>query len=153
MCNKTNKNNISYNLDSWQKIHVTQLAYTRNLYLVMSFAAIGYSVKMIDNNIILSTFLFLAVISHALSSYFGIKVASNESENYRLKYKIARQITKTGSYEEKDEEKCTDLEQKNKKHLGYQKVFLLIGFGLLLIHLILYYVHQTNLLDFLCKYI
>src|ERR1041385_8980540 len=100
---KPDFNRKLYNIDNWQQLHVQQLSYTRNLVIILSSAALGYSLNKIDPTST-DTFNLLFIISSIIlliSIGIGFIIAYGESENYRLKYLISRNILRNKSFGEK----------------------------------------------------
>jgi hypothetical protein len=104
-----------YNVDNWQKLHVQQLSYTRNLVIILASAALGYTLSLLDNNLSHTIKMSLKIISlfYLTSIAIGVLIAYTESKNYRLKYYISRKIEKSQPFEE-EEKQCTAIEYKNK---------------------------------------
>ncbi|MFZ6664631.1 hypothetical protein [Peijinzhouia sedimentorum] len=123
-----------YNLNSWKGIHVGQLAYTRNLVIILATASLGFSLtllfdkKLTDCEQLIATKTTCGLL---LASVFcGLLIAILESENYRLKYKIGRKIESCHEqFEnlpteiERLQNKCTSLESKN-RILNYVQLIL-----------------------------
>ncbi len=129
----------NYSIESWQRFHVTQLAYIRNLFIILSTAFIGFIAKLILDKDISNTFNLGLIKSSGLifliSLIIGIVLSVCESRNYRLKYKISRMILRIDEKMkiENDEEfrkvecKCTCLESLNKILFYSQLVTFLLA--------------------------
>ncbi len=117
-----------YDIQTWQKIHVQQLSYTRNLIIVLSLAALGFTIKLLTPDLNCSYSILLKIVSllFLTSIIVGLFISFYESENYRLKYRIARNIFKNKPYE-RDEQDCTNFESRNKCLLFLQSIFFVIA--------------------------
>lgn len=86
----------SYDIKSWQALHVKQLSYVRNLFLILSTALTGFVVSLVFSSheeicivvylLKTSGILFLIPIS------LGIWMSINESKNYRLNIKFLERL-------------------------------------------------------------
>ena len=123
-----------YDLESWKGIHVAHLAYTRNLVIVLATASLGFALNFLFKNELFNCeqILLLKISSGLLlvSIFIGLLIAILESENYRLKYKIARTLEKNEdpfdklpSDIESLQGKCSSLESLN-RFLIYQQMIL-----------------------------
>ncbi len=128
--NKDDYNKKVYKIDNWQKLHVQQLSYTRNLVIILASAALGYTLSLLNNDLTCNLKLLLKIISlvYLISITIGVFIAYSESENYRLKYYISRKIEKLQPFE-KEEQSCTSIEGRNKWLIKTQ----LILFGIAII--------------------
>ena len=117
-----------YSIDNWQKIHVQQLSYTRNLFIILASAALGYTLSLINHDLeCIYSILFKILSFIYLSSIaFGAFIAYSESENYRLKYLIARNLERSLPIEE-EEKQCSKIESRNRGLIIIQLVLFLIG--------------------------
>ncbi|WP_456457946.1 hypothetical protein [Reichenbachiella sp.] len=136
----------SYDIKSWQSLHVKQLSYVRNLFLILSTALTGFVVSLVfssqeEISIVVyllktSGILFLIPIS------LGLWISINESKNYRLKYKISRTVRRDSKpldnreYREL-EDQCSSLEELNRILFKGQLVVFLLAFICLLVALLL----------------
>jgi hypothetical protein len=130
-----------YNIDSWLKIHITQLNYTRNLILTLAVASLGFTIGKwialgswgdnLSRGLTLFGSLFLVI-----SIMTGLKIAMDDSENYRRYRKISRLIEQSdiAPEQEFDEsiikaevEICDRIENQNRERGKYQIIFFLIG--------------------------
>ena len=125
-----------YDLGSWQGIHVGQLAYTRNLVMILATASLGFTINLLlDKNLTECGKIIGIKTSSGLllsSILFGLVMAILESENYRLKYKIGRMIENhEGNFEKLPEDIgrlqrfCSNLETTN-RFLIYGQLFLFL---------------------------
>jgi len=104
-----------YNVDNWQKMHVQQLSYTRNLIIILASAALGYTLNLLSQDLSCAFEILFKIlcILYLISVAVGLLIAYSESENYRMKYYISRKIEKSQPFD--DEEKiCTSIETRNK---------------------------------------
>lgn len=133
-----------YDTKTWQNIHVAQLSYTRNLLIILAVASLGFTVTQIGGSHTDPFKLFkfdlpLAGLSFLISIALGLLIALLESTNYRLKYKIARDILQGHDFE-KLQSKCSKIEFFNGWALIGQ-VFLFL-FGVIIL-CVTYYGHLT----------
>ncbi len=94
--NPDDYNKKIYNVDNWQKLHVKQLAYTRNLVILLASAALGYTLNTLtpkSGNVLNVLFIIVSLL-FLISIAIGFIIAYGESKNYRLKYHISRIILK-----------------------------------------------------------
>ncbi|RKF03978.1 hypothetical protein C8N26_1610 [Tenacibaculum lutimaris] len=134
----------SYDIKSWQSLHVKQLSYVRNLFIFISTALTGFISSLIFSDKQLSFFvnilLKISAIGYIIPISIGIWIAINESKNYRLKYKISRIVKRFEQPSEnpefkKIEAECTCLENMNKFLFKSQLLTFLGAFLVLLIAL------------------
>lgn len=119
-----------YDVTTWLNIHITQLAYFRNLLIIMSFAEIGYVVNYFDktqNHISNEAWwLFISMVINIISIGIGLLLAWRAQENFRLKRKISRILVKNDDIlNAKDEYKivekeCEKLESGNRIYIKLQ---------------------------------
>lgn len=117
-----------YNIDNWQKLHVQQLAYTRNLFIILASAALGYTLSSLNHDLecVYAILLKILCLVYLLSIAIGAFIAYAESENYRLKYLIARNIERSLPFEE-EEKRCSRIEGRNRCLIVIQIVLFLLG--------------------------
>jgi|SRR6185312_8113642 len=117
-----------YSIDNWQKLHVQQLAYTRNLFIILSSAALGYTLSSLNHGLesVFAIILKILCLVYLLSIAIGAFIAYAESENYRLKYLIARNIERSLSFEE-EEKYCSEIESRNRCLIVIQIALFLLG--------------------------
>lgn len=118
-----------YDIKTWQNIHVKQLSYTRNLILILATASLAFTINTFkgQNYGVCQEYLIkVAGILFLFSIACGLLIAIFESKNYRLKYKIARNIERDMNFKE-DEKKCTHVETCNKHAFRFQIAFFLSG--------------------------
>ncbi len=113
----------TYDIKSWQSIHVTHLSYIRNIFIILSITLIGFIVSLIFSESLDSNDISLLLKYNAMAFIIplgiGIFIAIKESENYRLKYKASRLIRRYKKPEKDEkfkqiEKDCTRLEKQNK---------------------------------------
>jgi len=130
---------IIYDLKEWQSNHVKQLAYTRNLILVLSTASLGFAITLLLNERVADcqnlVGLKVSIFGFLLSITIATLIALLESENYRLKYKIARNIERDKEFKSL-EKTCTSLEKTNRVLFYLQLAFFVVAIILLTIILI-----------------
>jgi len=136
----------SYDIKSWQALHVKQLSYVRNLFIFISTALTGFIVSLIFSNeqlsLVVNVLLKVSGIGYIIPISLGIWIAINESKNYRLKYKIARivmrseQPTDNPEFQQLETE-CTCLENTNRTLFKSQLLTFLATFVILLVALFL----------------
>src|SRR5690606_33912206 len=80
-----------YDVKTWQQLHVTQLTYLRNLFIGLATALIALVFSDL-RDFTYPTLKYTMTVSLTASLICGIGLAARESENFRLKYKIARNI-------------------------------------------------------------
>ena len=104
-----------YDIQTWQKIHVQQLSYTRNILIVLALATLGFTLKMLGPDLGSTYSLLFKIIALSLlaSIVIGLFISFYESENYRIKYRISRNVFRSKPYDS-DEQTCTNLEIRNK---------------------------------------
>ena len=130
----------AYNLDAWRSIHITQLAYIRNLILVLSIGALGYVINQYGNNTGQTGIKFLLLLISELvlliSIAIGLFIAMAEAENYRLYRTISRIIEQSDiksdqSFDDsvfKNERKqCDRIEANNKVRARWQVWLFFLG--------------------------
>ncbi len=114
--NKAEINRKIYNIDNWLGMHVQQLSYLRNLIIVLTLGALGYTVSLFDssiNNCYKPWFVLFSVV-YLLLLGIGFWISYNESENYRKKNEISRKLVRNPNFDFKEIEKeCTRLEKRN----------------------------------------
>ncbi len=113
-----------YDLKQWQNIHVNQLSYTRNLFIVLSTSVLAFLISIIlDKKFseVLTCWVKASVIILLFSTFCGIVIAISESENYRKKYKIGRilesfenQFQKLPDDIKREQQCCSKLENVNR---------------------------------------
>lgn len=96
MANKEYYRNI-YDLKTWLGFHITQLGYIRNLIITLGVAVLGYGLNNypiinIHCPFIIHLIFGISLILLLLSIYYGLRLAINEGENYRIKRTISRVI-------------------------------------------------------------
>lgn len=115
-----------YDIKTWQGLHVNQLAYTRNLFIILSTALQGFIYSQHVN----SNPLFWSSLLLALSTGIGILIAVLESENYRKKYRLSRMVKKQmddkGDFG-RIEGQCTNIENANRILFFAQAAMFLAG--------------------------
>lgn len=145
-----------YNVETWLGLHTTQLSYTRNLILTFALVSLGYTLSRFQEindtwqSWIQLTLITIATIFFLISIVFGLFIAIDESENYRLYRKISRKIEQTNTKPEDefddsildDERNQSErIETKNKSRFRRQVWFLFFGIGILSVVLFLRYSH------------
>lgn len=126
-----------YNLDSWKGIHVGQLAYTRNLVMILATASLGFSLtllfdkKLTDCGKLIATKTTCGLL--LASIFVGLLIAILESENYRLKYKIGRMLE---NYSEQFDKLPTDIERLQNKCSSLESVNWFLNYGQLILFLV-----------------
>ena len=135
----------TYDIKSWQAIHVQQLGYIRNLIIILSTALTGFIVSLLFSNEKLApcveVLLKISGSGYLIPLSLGILLAIKESKNYRLKYKAARILKRyEGDIENKEfmklEKECTALEGLNKRLFKGQLVTFLGAFFILIVALL-----------------
>lgn len=130
-----------YDLKSWQGHHVSQLAYTRNLVLVLSTGSLGFAITLLQGE----SLRYCSIVALKIASLFlllsiiiGVAIAWLESENYRLKYKIGRRLAKEeGELKElpevanRDDGSCTRLECINRQLLRAQLTLFSVAIAIM----------------------
>ena len=127
-----------YDVKTWLQIHISQLTYVRNLIIIISTAEIGFLVNILMNKCLTDIEINFGLISLTFgvtSIIFGFYIAYHESENFRLKGRISRQIIKGGEYME-DEDKCTKLERGNK--IFFKGQLLVLSLSLIFLSLMVF---------------
>ena len=121
-----NKEELSetYDIKSWQSIHVSQLSYVRNLFIILSITLIGFIVSLlfsenteISDNI--KTLMRYNAATFLIPLGIGIWIVINESKNFRLKYRASRLVKRYEDLKKnkdfnRTEKKCTRIENCNK---------------------------------------
>lgn len=128
-----------YDVKNWLSAHLTQLSYTRNLVLTMSFATLGYTLNeftKIKAN--LNSYERIIWVSSAIlllvSIGTGLLISVFEARNYRNKRKISRIILKDSTFDETNPEfnriqvKCNDLEKYVRDLFRIQILCLFVSF-------------------------
>jgi hypothetical protein len=136
----------TYDIRAWQAIHVSQLSYVRNLFIILSTAIIGFITSLLlgDDAENLNCFTIILMkfscIIFLISTALGIILSINESKNYRLKYTASRILKKDVIDEDgfkKNEDKCSRLEKTNNCLFHTQLYFFLGAFVILVIGLLI----------------
>ena len=134
----------SYDIKSWQSLHVKQLSYVRNLFIIISTALTGFTVSLIFSNQqlsqIVNILLKISGIGYLVPISLGIWIAINESTNYRLKYKISRIVKRSEQPTENPEfshleTESTYLENTNRTLFKGQLLTFLLAFIVLIVAL------------------
>lgn len=117
-----------YSIDNWQKLHVQQLSYTRNLFIILASAALGYTLSLLNQDLECVYAVLFKILSlvYVTSIALGALIAYSESENYRLKYNIARNIERSLPFEE-EEKRCSRIEGRNRCLIIIQLTLFVIG--------------------------
>ena len=120
-----------YDIKTWQNIHVKQLSYTRNLILILATASLAFTInKYNSDNHGISCMIYFGLqatgVLFLISIACGLLIAILESENYRLKYRIARNVERDIDFKN-EQNKCSLIEKVNKYTLYIQIGLFLIG--------------------------
>ena len=128
-----------YDIIAWQAHHVKQLAFSRNLILILSTASLGYTITLLINVNVSDceqiVGLKMAIGGFLASLASGIIIALLESENYRLKYKISRNIERDRDFKNL-QRSCTKIESINRVLFYMQLILFFLAITVLSIVLI-----------------
>lgn len=136
----------SYDIKSWQSLHVKQLSYVRNLIIILSTALTSFLVSIMLSDVgmtkTVKILLKIAGISYLIPITIGIYLAINVSKNFRLKYEISRIVRRLEAPSEnsefkKKESECTRIEKNNQTLFKVQLLSFLLAFTILLVSLLL----------------
>lgn len=137
----------TYDIKSWQSLHIKQLTIVRNLFIILSTATTGFIASLLfpvnQLTYVEEVLLKISGVGFIIPIAIGIWTSINESKNYRLKYEVARLLHRVQDPVNNDDFKikendCTQIENLNRVLFSVQLWSFLIFFGVLLSALIVH---------------